>query len=83
MSNCSHGDTQTSDGSLVLSKTDKLLERWVGLPQGHPNQEAKSSQRSRAPRRGWPGQPIRRKDHLGSVGLKFEFWVFTVSGPVV
>lgn len=53
---------------------------------GHPNQEAKedqSSQRSRAPRRGWPGQPIRRKDHLGSVGLKFEFWVFTVSGPVV
>lgn len=57
-----------------------------GYHVGHPNQEAKedqSSQRSRAPRRGWPGQPIRRKDHLGSVGLKFEFWVFTVSGPVV
>lgn len=36
MSNCSHGDTQTSDGSLVLSKTDKLLERCVGLPRGTP-----------------------------------------------
>lgn len=36
MSNCSHGDTQESDGSLVLSKTDKLLERWVGLSRGTP-----------------------------------------------
>lgn len=44
---------------------------------GEPEQSEELSHR------GWPWQPIRRMDHLGSGRLEFELWVYAVTGLAV